>query len=134
MSLRPTVYIVLRCTQLSDPARFSTYTAFKRAVGALEHSDYSGQEEEGPVPPAKKAPAKAKRLTANQLSEQVSSLATLLPGLIDQVKAVVERQDRMEAGAIASRCSQALQQPSLRISSLLFLQRVLDFLCQSLLL
>ena len=48
---------------------------------------YSAQEEE-PVPPIqKKAAAKAKRVTVNQLSEQVTSIATLLPGLLDQVHA-----------------------------------------------
>ena len=45
---------------------------------------YSAQEEEL-VPVPKKAAAKAKRVTVGQLSEQVPSLATLFPGLIDQV-------------------------------------------------
>ena len=60
---------------------------------------YSAQEEEVPPVPAKKASPKPKRVTVGQLSEQVSSLATLLPGLIDQMKSVIERQDRVEAGA-----------------------------------
>ena len=54
---------------------------------------YSAQEEEVPPVPAKKASPKPKRVTVGQLSEQVSSLATLLPGLIDQMKSVIERQD-----------------------------------------
>ena len=61
---------------------------------------YSAQEEEVPPAPAKKASPKPKRVTVGQLSEQVSSLATLLPGLIDQMKSVIERQDRLEAGAV----------------------------------
>ena len=39
VSLRPTVYVVLRCSDLPEPARFNTYTAFRRAVGPLEESD-----------------------------------------------------------------------------------------------
>ena len=39
VGLRPTVYIVLRCADLAEPARFSSYAAFKRAVGPLENSD-----------------------------------------------------------------------------------------------
>ena len=38
VGLRPTVYIVLRCVDLAEPARYSTYTAFRRAVGPLENS------------------------------------------------------------------------------------------------
>ena len=55
---------------------------------------YSAQEDEAPAPVVKKATPKA-----SQLSDQVASLANLLPGLIDQVKSVVDRQDRLEAGA-----------------------------------
>ena len=55
---------------------------------------YSAVEEEAPPPP-KKAVPKAKRVTVNQLSEQVSALATMLPGLIDQVKSVVEHQNKL---------------------------------------
>ena len=35
-SIRPRVYIVLRCARLSGPARFSSGRDFKRAVGSLE--------------------------------------------------------------------------------------------------
>ncbi|CAE7369448.1 unnamed protein product, partial [Symbiodinium sp. CCMP2456] len=45
-----------------------------------------------------------------QLSEQVSTLAGLLPGLIDEVKNVVERQDKLEKGAAAPSVPPALHQ------------------------
>ena len=60
---------------------------------------YSAQEDEAPAPAVKKSTPKAKRVTVSQLSDQVASLANLLPGLIDQVKSVVGRQDRLGAGA-----------------------------------
>ena len=50
--------------------------------------------------PAKRAqPSPKKRVTVLQLSEQVSALANLLPGLVDQVRGVVERQNAMEKAA-----------------------------------
>ena len=71
---------------------------------------YSAVEEEAPPPP-KKAVPKAKRVTVNQLSEQVSALATMLPGLIDQVKSVVERQDKLEAGGLPHAPQKATSPP-----------------------
>ena len=39
LALRPVVYIVFRGPSISVPCRFSTFTAFRRAVGSLEGSD-----------------------------------------------------------------------------------------------
>ena len=66
-----------------------------------------------PKPAAKKAQPSKKRVTMAQLSEQVASLAGLLPGLIDEVKGVVERQNRLEqaSAAQASPAAPLHQQP-----------------------
>ena len=39
VGLRPTIYIVLRCVDLPEPARFNSYASFRRAVGPLENTD-----------------------------------------------------------------------------------------------
>ncbi|CAE7214730.1 hypothetical protein AK812_SmicGene44184 [Symbiodinium microadriaticum] len=51
------------------------------------------------VPPKKTQAAPKKRITVHQLSEQVSALANLLPGLVDQVKGVVDPQNALEKAA-----------------------------------
>ena len=53
-------------------------------------------------PPAKRGATAAakKRVTVNQLAEQVTALAGLLPGLVDQVKSVVDRQNALELASL----------------------------------
>ena len=51
-------------------------------------------------PPAKRGAAAKKRVTVNQLAEQVTALAGLLPGLVDQVKSVVDQQNALELASL----------------------------------
>ena len=39
LSLRPTCYVVLQCSRLPAPSRFSSLSSFRAAVGPLEGSD-----------------------------------------------------------------------------------------------
>ena len=79
----------------------------------LETEDPAGLGPVLPKPAAKKAQPSKKRVTMAQLSEQAASLAGLLPGLIDEVKGVVERQNRLEqaSAAQASPAAPLHQQP-----------------------
>ena len=53
----------------------------------------SAQEEVDPLPSAgPKAAPKGKRITTAQLAEQVNQLAAVLPGIMDQIKVLAERQ------------------------------------------
>ena len=70
---------------------------------------HSAQEEPGPAtaPAAKKAAAK-KRVTTAQLADQVTALASVLPELMEQMKQLSARQDRVEKEPLPPAASPAL--------------------------
>ena len=90
-----------------DPATDITVTSFMEGAPQLVPSRFlHGAEEPDEIPP-KGPPAKRgataaakKRVTVNQLAEQVTALAGLLPGLVDQVKSVVDRQNALELASL----------------------------------
>ena len=66
--------------------------------------------EEATAPAAqapKRQPMPKKRVTVNQLSEQVSALAGVLPGLVEQMRNLVDRQNMLEKAPPATAQTQA---------------------------